>query len=160
MATESARRRDSRSSGFTLIEAVVALLIVALGMIAVFTQLGQFASNASYLQDKTLASWIASNRLTELSLQGSWPEIGQEEDEIEFAGRDWHYVVEISETDVPNLRRADVTVSLADDPDRPLHTVSALLEPPPPRGLVPLRWLGIAGAQAPRPGTQESGAGG
>ena len=134
----------SGSRGFTLLEAVVALLIVSLGMMAVFTQLNQYASTAVYIQDKTLASWIATNRLTELSIDSTWPEIGdEEEDEIEFAGRNWRYVVEISSTDVENLRRADVAVSLADDPDRVIHEVSALIEPPPPRGFVPLRWLNL-----------------
>lgn len=134
----------SRCEGFTLLEAVVALLIVSLGMIAVMTQLGQFASSASYLQDKTLASWIASNRLTELSLQPSWPELGESEDDVEFADRDWHYRVEVSETDVPNLRRVDVEVALADSPDRILHTVSGLIEPPLPAGFVPVRWGSLA----------------
>ena len=40
-----------------------------------------------------------------------------------------------------NLRRVDVSVSLEDDPDRIIHTVSGLLEPPPPPGFIPLRWL-------------------
>lgn len=145
MGTER-RRSGQASPAFTLIEAVVALLIVSLGMLAVFTQLGQFASNSSYIQDKTLASWIASNRLTELSLQDTWPELGNEEDEIEYAGREWRYAVEISETEVENLRRADVSVSLLDDPERVLHTVSALIEPPAPRGFAPLRWLSVDGA--------------
>jgi general secretion pathway protein I len=130
--------------GFTLIEAVVALLIVALGMMAVYTQLNQYATTAIYIEEKTLASWIATNRLTELSVQSTWPELGDEEEEIDYAGRPWVLALEVTETDVPNLRRADVSVSLADDPERVLHTVSALIEPPPPRGFVPLRWLGVA----------------
>jgi general secretion pathway protein I len=135
-----------RVTGFTLIEAVVALLIVSLGMMAVYTQLNQYVSTAAYIQDKTLASWIATNRLTELSLDSTWPEVGDEEDEVEFAGRNWHYVLEVSETAVPNLHRADVSVSLAEDPDRVIQLVSALIEPPPPRGFVPPRWLSVSGA--------------
>jgi len=149
------RRPGTRSRGFTLLEAVVALLIVSLGMIAVMTQLGQFASSASYLQDKTLASWIASNRLTELSLQSSWPELGDSEDDIEFAGRDWHYRAEVSATDVENLRRVDVEVALADAPERILHTVSALLEPPLPPGFVAVRWGSVGNPD--RRGTPGSG---
>lgn len=148
MASE---RQERREPGFTLIEAVVALLIVALGMMAVFSQLNQYATTAIYIQDKTLASWIATNRLTELSVQTQWPELGTSEDEIEFAGREWRYEVEVSATDVENLRRADVRVSLVSDPDRVIQQVSALIEPPPPRGFVPLRWLGVGG-RGPGPG--------
>ena len=142
MATTRPRRR---SSGFTLIEAVVALVIVALGMMALYMQLNQYAVTATYMQEKTLASWIATNRLTELSIEPSWPEIGTEEDEIEFADRMWHYTVEVSETQVANLRRVDVSVARADDPERIIHTVSGLLEPPPPAGFIPPRWIGGPG---------------
>lgn len=137
----------SSQAGFTLIEAVVALLIVALGMMAVFMQLNQYAATATYIEEKTLASWIASNRLTELSVQSEWPELGESEDDVEFAGRQWHYVVEVSETAVENLRRVDVSVAGADAPERVIHKVSALIEPPPPRGFAPLHWgTGATGA--------------
>jgi general secretion pathway protein I len=139
------RSANSESAaGFTLIEAVIALLIVSLGMMAVFTQLNQYAVTASYMEEKTLASWIATNRLTELSVQAEWPELGDQDEELEFAGRQWHYVVEVSETQVENLRRVDVSVARAEDPERIVHRVSALIEPPPPRGFVPLRWFGGA----------------
>lgn len=139
------RKTVRAAGGFTLIEAVVALVIVSLGMMAVYMQLTQYSATAIYIEEKTLASWIATNRLTELSVQPTWPELGDEEDELEFAGRQWHLLLEVAETDVPNLRRADVSVSLADSPERTIHTVSALIEPPPPRGFVPVRWIGIPG---------------
>jgi general secretion pathway protein I len=126
-----------------LIETVVALAIVSLGMTAVFMQLNQFASNAIYMQDKTIASWIGSNRVTELSLQAEWPEIGEDEEELEYASREWHLTVEISATDVDNLRRADVSVALADRPERIIHTVSALIEPPAPAGFPPVNWVSV-----------------
>jgi general secretion pathway protein I len=130
-----------RASGFTLIEAVVALVIVALGMTALYMQLNQYAITATYMEEKALASWIATNRLTELSIEPTWPEVGTEEDDIEFAGRDWHYTVEVSETQVANLRRIDVSVALTADPERVIHTVSSLVEPPPPAGFIPPRWI-------------------
>lgn len=134
-----------KSPGFTLIETVVALLIVALGMTALYMQLSQHLSNAIYLRDKTLASWIASNLLTELGLESEWPEIGEEENAIEFANRQWWFRVEIEGTDVENLRRAEVSVALAEDPDRIIHTVAALIEPPTPPGFPPPRWESVGG---------------
>jgi general secretion pathway protein I len=140
---------DSRPAevGFTLVEALVALVIVSLGMMAVFTQLNQYALGSIYVEQKTLASWIATNKLAELSIQPEWPETGDEEDDLEFAGREWHYRIVISETDVPNLRRADVSVSFTADPDNVLQTVSGLIEPPPPRGYVPVYWLTTGGGE-------------
>ena len=138
----SIRSRHS-SRGFTLLESMVALAIVALGMMAVHTQLNRFVVSAVVTEQKTLASWIAANKITELSVATTWPEIGSSDDEVEFALRDWQLAIEISETQVENLRRADVRVYLAEDPDRLIHTLSALLEPPPPPGFLPVRWLNV-----------------
>jgi general secretion pathway protein I len=133
------------TAGFTLIEAMVALAIVALGMMAVNTQLNRYAATAAYIEQKTLASWIATNKVTELSVAGQWPEIGISDEDcdegLEFASRQWHCSIKVSETPVPNLRRVDVSVSLASDPDRTLDTVTGLLEPPLPAGFAPVRWM-------------------
>ena len=126
--------------GFTLLETMVALVVVALGMTAVYLQLNQFAANSIYLRDKTIASWIGSNTVTELSIQPNWPELGDEELEVEFASRLWHVRIEISETEVDNLRRADVEVALADDPERVIHSVAGLIEPPVPLNFPPVSW--------------------
>ena len=134
-------RLQRRGGGFTLLEAMVALIIVALGMMAVNTQLNRYAAAAFYVEQKTLASWIASNVITELSVAPTWPELGDTDEEIEFAGQRWHYRVEIQETPVENLRRVDVEVALVDDPERVLHKVSGLVEPPMPAGFAPVRWF-------------------
>ena len=66
------RRSATRSSaqhGFTLIEVLAALVIVALGMIAAIQAVTQSARNGTYLRDKTLAHWIGMNVLTERRLQ-------------------------------------------------------------------------------------------
>lgn len=128
------------NGGFTLIETVVALAIVAIGMSAVFMQLNQFATNAIYLRDKTLASWIGSNAVTELSIAGEWPEFGEQERQIEFGDQTWLVTIEITATDVENLRRADVSVALAERPERIVHIVSGLIEPPVPAGFPPVSW--------------------
>lgn len=132
-------RIDLRA-GFTLLEVMVALVIVSLGMMAVNTQLNNYTVTSRYIEEKTLASWIATNVVTELSIQQTWPELGDSEREVEFGGRLWHVRIEVSETEVDNLRRADVEVGPGDDPERVLHTVSGLIEPPPPRGFAPTRW--------------------
>jgi general secretion pathway protein I len=136
----SIRANRHAAAGFTLLEAMIALAIVALGMMAVSTQLNRYVMAAVYIEEKTLASWIATNKITELSVASSWPELGDSEEELDFAGRHWQCQIEIAETPVENLRRVDVSVALADDPERVLHKVSGLVEPPAPGGFVPLRW--------------------
>jgi general secretion pathway protein I len=132
--------RDASCAGFTLIEVMVALVIVSLGMMAVNTQLGRYAASAAFIEEKTLASWIATNKITELSVASAWPEVGDSDEELEYAGRLWSLRTEVTETEVPNLRRVDVHVSFADEPGRIVHRVMGLIEPPPPRGFVPVMW--------------------
>ncbi|MGQ0384462.1 MAG: type II secretion system minor pseudopilin GspI [Gammaproteobacteria bacterium] len=99
-----------RSRGFTLIEVVVALAIVGVGMFAVFKTIGDTAHNVGYLRDRTLAAWIADNRITELRLSGQLPSIDETAGEVEMAGRRWSYLVKVSQTPVEGMRRVDVSV--------------------------------------------------
>lgn len=130
----------TRVLGFTLIEVMVALVVVALGMMAVHTTLNRYAATSRYLEEQTLASWIATNKLTELSIAPTWPSLGDYDEDVEFADREWRCEVEVLETAVPNLRRVDVSVKLANDPERVIRKVSALIEPPAPPGFVPPQW--------------------
>jgi general secretion pathway protein I len=119
---------------------MVALVIVALGMMAVHSSLNSFAVSSAYIEQKTLASWIATNKITELSVAPTWPEIGDYDEEVEFAGQEWRCGIVITATDVDNLRRVDVSVMLESDPDTVVHKVSGLLEPPAPPGFMPPQW--------------------
>jgi general secretion pathway protein I len=119
---------------------MVALVIVALGMLAVNSQLNRYVVAASFVETKTLASWVATNQITALGVGPVWPEVGDSEEEVEFAGRQWHCQIVVSETDVQNLHRVDISVALATDPERVLHKVSGLIEPPVPAGFLPLEW--------------------
>jgi general secretion pathway protein I len=129
-----------RSTGFTLIEVMVALVIVALGMMAVHTQLNRYVAASSYVEQKTLASWIATNKLTEIAIAPTWPSLGDYDEDVEFARQQWRCEIEVSETPVTNLRRVDVSVRLLSDPERIVHKVSALIEPPAPAGFLPPQW--------------------
>jgi general secretion pathway protein I len=127
-------------AGFTLLEAMVALVIVALGMMAVNSQLNRYAVAAVQIEQKTLASWIATNKLTELSVAPEWPAVGDYEEDLEFAGQQWHCDVVVEETAVANLRRVDVSVHLQRDPERVVQKVSAFIEPPAPPGFAAPQW--------------------
>jgi general secretion pathway protein I len=133
--------RRHGSAGFTLIEVMVALVIVALGMMAVNTQLNRYTVAATYVEEKTLASWIATNKLTELSIAPTWPAVGDYEEDVEFAGQQWRCEIVVEETPVTNLHRVDVSVRLLADPERIVHKVSALIEPPAPPGFLPPQWV-------------------
>ena len=118
----------------------MALVIVALGMMAIMNSLNSYVVSSAYIEQKTLASWIATNKITELSVAPTWPAIDDYDEEVEFAGQQWRCEVVVSETDVDNLRRVDVSVMLVSDPESVVHQVSGLIEPPAPPGFVPPQW--------------------
>lgn len=107
------RRPESR--GFTLIEVVVALAILGIGMLAVFKTIGDTVYNVDELRDRSLAEWIADNRITEIRVSGEMPSVEETAGEVEFAGRQWHWLTKVSQTQVKGLRRIDVSVRRDDD---------------------------------------------
>jgi general secretion pathway protein I len=130
----------ARFAGFTLLEVMVALVIVALGMMAVHKMLGDYAITAAEIEERTLASWVATNKLTELAVGSTWPPLGDSDEDVEFADRQWRCEIAVSETQVTNLRRVDVSVRLLSNPERVVRKVSALIEPPAPPGFLPPQW--------------------
>jgi general secretion pathway protein I len=137
--------------GFTLIEVLAALIIVSLGMLGVIQAVSQTASNSVYLRDKTLAHWIAMNRLTEVRLAATAPPIDETSDEVDYAGRRWRWTMEVQETPIESMRRIDVRVSLADtgDDDAALALLTgfygdAVAKP----GTTLVSWDPVAGGEA------------
>lgn len=100
----------SAPRGFTLIEVLVALVIVAAGAAAVLSALNGAAASTSYLRDKTFAQWIAANRIAELRVARTVPRNGTDDGELDYAGRRWAWRQEITDADLPGLRRIDVSV--------------------------------------------------
>lgn len=103
-----------RARGFTLIEVLVALAIVAIGMAAVLGALSSSADTVSRLRDKTFAQWFAMNRIATLRLSGQAPPTGKSNGDDDYAGRKWHWAQEVVTTEVPGVERIDVNVRPAD----------------------------------------------
>jgi len=103
-------RLHHRNRGFTLIEVLAALVIVALGMLGVIEAVSQTASNSSYLRDKTLAHWIAMNQMTTVRLAPQPPKLDKSSDQVEMAGRHWRWTMNVVKTPVDSVRWIDITV--------------------------------------------------
>jgi general secretion pathway protein I len=101
---------ERRLAGFTLIEVVVAIAVVALGMMAVFRVVNDTVNNSGYLRDRTLATWIADNRLVEMRLAAALPSVDETDGEVDYANQRWHWTATVSQTPVEDLRRIDVRV--------------------------------------------------
>ncbi len=110
-------RAERSVRGFTLIEVLAALVIVALGMLGVIEAVTQTARNGTYLRERTLAHWIAMNVLTERRLLPNPPDVAESSDEVEFAGERWRWSLTVTQTAVESMRRLDIRVRRADAPE-------------------------------------------
>ncbi len=139
-----APRGSGVARGFTLIEVLAALVIVALGMLGVIEAVTQSARNGTYLREKTLAHWIAMNVITEQRLQPSRPRSRRPQTNVEFAGQRWRWTMRVTQTQVESMRRMDVAVRQTDTPESPRWQRSPASTAPPsaPAGGGVLDWSG------------------
>lgn len=108
----SASRRPLRDAGgFTLLEVLVALAVVAIAMGALLSSGGNVALSASRLEDKVFAHWVANNRMLELRvLQGATAPRDQS-GSTELAGRQWSWKQQVSSTEVDRVYKVEISVS-------------------------------------------------
>ena len=104
-----------RLTAFTLLEVMVALLIVAITMGAIVDSGGSSARNTSHITQKTIASWIAQNQVSLYRAKKTWNDASNVAGEVDMADASWQWKMKISKTDDPLLRRIDVDVYLKDD---------------------------------------------
>lgn len=120
-----------RIGGFTLLEVLVALAVLALTMGAIIKGVGGYAANQAYLRDRTLTSWVARNVIVDQQVKDAWPGVGELKGTTEMGGREWRWVGTVSQTDEEDLRRLDVAVRPADAEDSdPITVLSGFLRRP------------------------------
>lgn len=110
MATHPGRR----VAGFTLLELLIALAILAIVSIAVFQQGGETARQIGGLEQQTFARWVAENQIAKrrLEYRASNEPLRPRttRDQVSYGDRYWQVVEEISTTDHPWMHRVEVSV--------------------------------------------------
>ena len=122
-----------RVAGFTLVEVMVALAIVAIALPALLFTLYQQVDTTGYLRDKSMAQLVAVNKMTEfrlVTLARRELSAGRETGSATMADREWFWAVESTPTEVPQFFRVMVSVGSDEQsviPERALYSLVAYL---------------------------------
>jgi general secretion pathway protein I len=120
--------------GFTLVEILIALAVLAIVMSALLVSSSNYVSNAAYLKQATLSQWVAENVATEYQIKKDFPRVGSKQDgETEMAGVKWRWRVQVKKLNlpvpVPTVRQLEIRVILDEGNfDSPLALLTSTVQ--------------------------------
>lgn len=119
------RVTPASQGGFSLVEVLVAVAIVAIALAAGSRAAGALLNNAQRLSEVTSAQWCADNRLANLKLAKTFPDVGETSFECIELDKAYRGSLRVQATPNPNFRRVDAAIA---NPDGvPLVTLSTVL---------------------------------
>ena len=123
-------RAREANRGFTLLEVLVALVIVGTALGAGLRAVGSLTQNSAGLRTSMMATWSAENRLVQIRLGREFPEIGQRSFECPQGDLRLMCQEEVLASPNPQLRRVEVSVYDMQNPERRiLKLVQLVLRP-------------------------------
>lgn len=103
------------TQGFTLIEVMVALTIIAISLGALLNTSGTQANSVAYLKQKSFAHWVAVNEMTQLRIEKAFPNLGEKTGSTEMAGHLWFWTRTTIKTEDDASRQVEFRVFLDED---------------------------------------------
>ena len=124
-----------KQCGFTLLEVLIALGVLAIALGAITQTIGNATSNVSYLRDKTFAHWVAMNQVAELQANQEFPSIGIEKGSEVMANHEWYWQRNVNKTPgreevSSNSRQIVIEVRREKSDEKPLVSVMTFIGRP------------------------------
>ncbi|HEX5677360.1 MAG TPA: type II secretion system protein GspI [Alcanivorax sp.] len=112
------RGRQNSQAGFTLVEVVLAVAVLALAMVTLGQTLGASAVAYRNIDDTRRAYLVAADKLVEMQVYQQWPKTGTNDDQVTRGEREWWVRTTISAGPYPDTRRVDIEVGAIRDDQR------------------------------------------
>lgn len=141
---------SARHSGFTLVEVLIALAVLAIALAAVMRVLAQSVDLSAGLRDRTIALGVAQDQLVLHYVRRDWPDPDTRTGTREQGGRVWNWQEKVISTELPEFRRIEIDVSDASE-RRLAHLVGYLRKPTTQQSQSPQQ-----SGQSGQPGQSES----
>lgn len=127
MTMQGVRNSTGRMAGFTLLEVLVALVIVGTALGASLRAVGSLTRNSDGLRASMMATWSAENKLTQIRLAAEFPDVG--ESNFDCPQGDLHLICheQVFATPNPMFRRVEVTVADVQYPERRIIKLDQLV---------------------------------
>lgn len=116
--------------GFTLLEVMVALAVIAIALGAGISAISGNVRNAAGLQQRTYAHWVAMNQLAEVQINQQWPAIRTTHGSTLLARHEWFWTMKVSKTPNSLIRRVDFMVRPEQGDESPLVTLTGFIGQP------------------------------
>ena len=103
------------AKGFTLLEVLIAMAIFGVAAVGLISNITQYQSTQLTASQRTVAHWVAMNKLAETRLEKDWPNVGTTRGSSEMANRTWYWIQTVSKTTEKDLRQVEVEIRLEED---------------------------------------------
>ena len=104
-------RNNLRARGFTLLEVLIALAVLALCLSALVSAASGQIRLAERTRERLYAEFVLANALAELRLREPWPQLGPRDGRARLANMEWLWQAQVSATPEADIRRMDLRVS-------------------------------------------------
>ncbi len=122
-------RRRKKQTGFLLVEILVALVILAIPLAAITRAVSQAIDTTAALRDRSIAMWVAQDRLTMHRIERDWPSLKTTTGTSEMADRSWRWQEKVISTPIVQLRRVEIEIRDETGPDVLAKLVGFLRDP-------------------------------